>query len=69
MWHRVRPVKLAFLAVLIAMNLLLLHQTVLRYYTRGWSAVVSALPFAVVTASPPGRSAGPGADAGRANTR
>jgi hypothetical protein len=46
MWHRVRPVRLAFLAVLIVMNVLLLHQTVLRYYTRGWSAVVSALPFA-----------------------
>ena len=46
MWHRVRPVKFVFLAVLIAMNVLLLHQTVLRYYTRGWSAVVSTLPFA-----------------------
>ena len=46
MWHRVRPVKFAFLAVLIAMNVLLLHQTVMRYYTRGWTAVVSALPFA-----------------------
>jgi hypothetical protein len=45
MWHRVRPVRLAFLAVLIAMNVLLLHQTVQRYYTRGWSAVVSALPL------------------------
>jgi hypothetical protein len=46
MWHRVRPVRYAFLAVLIAMNVLLLHQTVMRYYTRGWAAVVSALPFA-----------------------
>jgi hypothetical protein len=45
MWHRVRPVRYAFLAVLIAMNVLLLHQTVMRYYTRGWAAVVSALPF------------------------
>ena len=45
MWHRVRPVRYAFLAVLIAMNVLLLHQTVIRYYTRGWTAVVAALPF------------------------
>ena len=45
MWHRVRPVKLVFLAVLIAMNVLLLHQTVIRYYTRGWTAMVAALPF------------------------
>ena len=62
MWHRVRPVKLAFLAVLIAMNVLLLHQTVMRYYTRGWSAVVTALPFGLIrrrTAplrTPPGRA-------------
>jgi Predicted membrane protein (DUF2142) len=45
MWHRVRPVKLALLAVLIAMNVILLHQTVTRYYTRGWTAAAAALPF------------------------
>lgn len=43
--HRVRAVRLALLAFLVAMNIALLHQTVLRYYTRGWSAVVASLPF------------------------
>jgi hypothetical protein len=45
MWHRVGPVRMLFLAVLLAMNVLLLHQTVTRYYTRGWTAVVPSLPF------------------------
>jgi hypothetical protein len=57
MWHRVRPVKLVFLVVLIALNVLLLHETVLRYYTRGWSAVVTALPFADAPSDTPGANA------------
>jgi hypothetical protein len=45
MWHRVRPIRFAFLALLIVMNVILVHLTVMRYYTRGWSAVIPSLPF------------------------
>ena len=43
--HRVPVARYALLAGVIAVNLLLVRQTVSRYYADGWSGVHQALPF------------------------
>jgi hypothetical protein len=43
--HRVRAARLAFLAGVVVLNLVLVRETVRRYYGEGWRGVAHALPF------------------------
>jgi len=43
--HRVRPVRIALLAGVLTLNLVLARETVRRYYIDGWRGAVHALPF------------------------
>jgi hypothetical protein len=43
--HQVRPVRIALLAGVLALNLVLARETVRRYYIDGWRGAVHALPF------------------------
>lgn len=43
--HQVRAARLALLGGVIALNLVLMQETVRRYYVGGWKGAVHALPF------------------------
>ena len=43
--HEVRAARLALLAGVLALNLVLVHATVHRYYVGGWKGALHALPF------------------------
>ncbi|MEO5820045.1 MAG: DUF2142 domain-containing protein [Vicinamibacteraceae bacterium] len=43
--HRVRAARIALLAGVLALNLVLVHATVRRYYVGGWKGAIHALPF------------------------
>jgi hypothetical protein len=43
--HEVKAARIAMLAGILALNLLLMRETVRRYYGNGWSGAVHALPF------------------------
>jgi hypothetical protein len=43
--HRVRVARVAFLVMLVVLNLLLIHATIDRYYNGQWKVATSALPF------------------------
>jgi hypothetical protein len=43
--HEVRAARIALLAGVLALNLVLVRETVRRYYAGGWQGAVHALPF------------------------
>jgi hypothetical protein len=43
--HEVRAARVALLAGVLALNVVLAHETVRRYYSDGWHGAVHALPF------------------------
>ncbi len=43
--HEVRAARLALLGGVLALNLVLMHVTVHRYYVGGWKGAIHALPF------------------------
>ena len=43
--HEVRAARIALLAGVLALNLVLVRETVHRYYGGGWHGAVHALPF------------------------
>jgi predicted membrane protein DUF2142 len=43
--HRVRPARVALLAGVVVLNVVLVRETVRRYYVDGWRGAVHALPF------------------------
>ena len=43
--HEVRAARIALLAGVLALNLVLVRETVHRYYVDGWRGAVHALPF------------------------
>ena len=43
--HEVRAARIALLAGVLALNLVLVRETVRRYYGGGWQGAVHALPF------------------------
>ena len=43
--HEVRAVRIAFLAGVLVLNLVLVRETVRRYYAGSWRTAVHALPF------------------------
>jgi hypothetical protein len=43
--HRVRPARIALLAILVCMNLLLMHATVVRCYGGDYATLWLSMPF------------------------
>jgi hypothetical protein len=43
--HQVRAARIALLAGILALNLVLVRETIRRYYAAGWHGAVHALPF------------------------
>lgn len=43
--HRVAPARVVMLALIVLLNLALVHATVQRYFADDWAGVVAALPF------------------------